>query len=220
MANAEQIHDHLVELIQSANDLKIGDEHFNQTRTDEQLYACNGWIASAYNLIQIICPDPNNSYRQHAAYITSIDNGLAVNQDVGKLAALLSNLMMDVENGLLTTIADQATADTFDNFLDHAKEYLKENKKNESGVIAGVIFEDSIRRIYRKHGYEDKDQKLEIIINTLAKANIITQTKAKRAKVAAHVRTKATHAQWGAFDLKDVEGTIQYTEELISNHLK
>ncbi len=44
--------------------------------------------------------------------------------------------------------------------------------------------------------------------------------KAKRARVAAHVRTKATHAQWDDFHLNDVKVTIEFTEELILSHLE
>ena len=57
------------------------------------------------------------------------------------------------------------------------------------------------------------------LISALAKADIISQTKAKRARVGAHVRTKATHAQWDEFDLNDVKGAIDFCRELISEKL-
>ena len=125
----------------------------------------------------------------------------------------------DIENGLLSSVADRARAETFDNFLDHAKEYVKSNRKNEAGVIAGVVFEDSLRRICRKNGKEEKGEKLDSLITALTNADIISQTKAKRARVAGHVRTKATHAQWDEFDIDDVKGAIEFTEEMILAHL-
>lgn len=138
---------------------------------------------------------------------------------VGSFGAVLETLVKDIELGLLTSIGDRARAETFDNFLDHAKEYLKEGMAKQSGVIAGVVFEDSIRRICAKYEIEEADRNLEDLINDLTRANFITQAKAKRAKAAAHVRTKATHAQWEGFGAKDVEATIQLTEELVLNHL-
>jgi hypothetical protein len=36
---------------------------------------------------------------------------------------------------------DRARAETFDNFLDHARAYLGEKRIKEAGVIAGVVFE-------------------------------------------------------------------------------
>lgn len=53
----------------------------------------------------------------------------------------------------------------------------------------------------------------------MVKNDIISQAKAKRARAAAHVRTKATHAQWDEFDNNDVQGTIDFTEELILTHI-
>jgi hypothetical protein len=65
----------------------------------------------------------------------------------------------------------------------------------EAGVIAGVVFEDALRRICRKHRITEKDVNLDSLISALVKIGALTDMKAKRARVAAHVRTKATHAQ-------------------------
>ena len=186
---------------------------------DDQIQECSGWIASALNIVQLVCPTPKNAYRQRAERISNKVGGWDINKDVGEFTSLLTELQRDIENGLLASVADRARAETFDNFLDHAKEYLKENLKNEAGVIAGVVFEDSLRRVCRKNGKDDKDEKLDTLISYLAKNDIISQAKAKRARAAAHVRTKATHAQWDEFDIKDVQGTIDFTEELVLTHL-
>jgi hypothetical protein len=36
---------------------------------------------------------------------------------------------------------------TFDDFLDHDGEYLRHGKRDEAAVLAGIVFEDTIRRI-------------------------------------------------------------------------
>jgi hypothetical protein len=90
----------------------------------------------------------------------------------------------------------------------------------QAGVIAGVVFEDTIRRIHRDKIGDDKGKQLEDVINALATQNVITGLQSKQAKVAAHVRTKATHAQWGEFELSDVESTIQITKRFLADHLR
>jgi hypothetical protein len=45
---------------------------------------------------------------------------------------------------------------------------------------------------------------LDSLIGALTKIGVLTGTKAKRARVAADVRTKATHAQWDDYDIGDV----------------
>jgi primase-polymerase (primpol)-like protein len=90
----------------------------------------------------------------------------------------------------------------------------------EAGVIAGVVFEDNIRRIYRnKIADDDKDKNLEELINALARKGVITGQQGKQAKLAAHVRSKATHALWDEFDVHGVQDTIQVTRRFLSDHL-
>jgi hypothetical protein len=151
--------------------------------------------------------------------IRNTNYGYTIPRGVGELTELLKNLIKDAKAGLVSSVADHARAEVFDNFLDHAKSYLRAGRKNEAGVIAGVVFEDSLRRVCRKHKVHEKDESLEDMINALAKLGVVTATKAKRAKVAAHVRTKATHAQWDEFDIPDVQTTVDFSEELISTHL-
>lgn len=108
----------------------------------------------------------------------------------------------------------------FSDFLDQGEAYYKEGRKSESGTIAGVVFENTIRRLCDKHNIPERDRKLEDLISALVKAGVITQTKAKLARVAAHVRTKATHSQWDEFDLTDVKVTIACSRDLIESKLE
>ena len=104
-------------------------------------------------------------------------------------------------------------------FLDHADAYLQGNRDREAGVIAGVVFEDALRRVCRKNEIVEKERKIDELISTLSSKGEISAIQAKRARVAAHVRTKATHAQWDEFGLDDVRATIEFTRELIVSKL-
>jgi len=218
MAVEDIVKEKIRNLIQEAQTLRQGNEH-GQVRSDQHLQQCVGWIAAALNVVQLVVSDPQNAYRKRPDEIGGRKAGYSVQHHVGEFSALLESLIHDIDLGLLASVADRARAETFDNFLDHAKAYLGEGKKQESGIIAGVVFEDSIRGVCRNNGIEEAGQKLDSLIIELVKKNIISQTKAKRARVAAHVRTKATHAQWEEFDEKDVGVTIDFTEELILDQL-
>ena len=61
------------------------------------------------------------------------------------MAALLSRPLDEIEGGLLTTIENHAIALTVDDFLVHGAEFPKRGKKDEAAVIAGIVFEDTIR---------------------------------------------------------------------------
>jgi len=198
----------------------------NYGLTYDEAHILDGWFASATNAIQMVVSDPFHPYNAQCSTIRSrfdtahisqpVDPSKSKSVCVGQIVSILESLLVDVEAGMISTLADRVRAETFDDFLDHAEKYHSENRK-ESGVIAGVVFEDTIRRIGKNK--EIPATKLEDIINALVKAEVLTKVKAKRAKVAADVRTQATHAKWDEFELSDVKVTIDFTRELISTHL-
>ena len=125
----------------------------------------------------------------------------------------------EIQGGLLTTVENHAIAVTFDDFLDHGAEYLKYGRKDEAAVIAGIVFEDAIRRICRVLGVTEDGVKLDTLVTELAKQGVLTSLKAKRARAAAGLRTSAAHARWEQIDLADVAPVIELTKELIGAHL-
>jgi hypothetical protein len=214
----ERIESKFKELIAEGNQLKIGDEH-GQVRSDDHSYSCKGWLASAQNLVHLVVSSPKNPYQSSVDNICLKERNFCIQESVGEVNVILQSLLNDINNGLLASVENQTKALVFDDFLDHAKAYTKQEMKNEAGVIAGVVFEDTLRNICRNNGVEESGVKLDQLITELTKLDVISQIKAKRARVAAHVRTKATHAQWEEFELSDVKTTIEFTVELINANL-
>ncbi len=218
MVLEEKIRNKFDELITSSATLKIGDKH-GQILNAQHRQNCKAWLASAQNLAHLVLGSSSNPYKTTIDEICSRDRGYCIHDSVGEVAVILMSLISDIDNGLISSIENQARATVFEDFLDHAKEYAKRNLSKESGVISGVVFEDTLRTICRNHDVEEKGRKLDELISVLSKTGIFSQLKAKQARVAAHVRTKATHAQWDEFDLSGVNETIAITEELISSNL-
>jgi hypothetical protein len=214
----EKLRKKFEDLISSGDGLKCGNE-YGQIRSEQHRQECIGWLASAQNIVHLVVSNSGNPYRMSVDKICTSDHGYHTHDSVGEVTVILKSLMKDIELGLIASIEAQTRASVFDDFLHHAKEYAKHKLKNEAGVIAGVVFEDTLRTLCRNAGIEEKDKKLDLLIDELVKAGTLSQVKAKRAKVAAHVRTKATHAQWDEFELEDVDTTIQFTEELVTKNI-
>lgn len=212
----ENVRRKIQELI--ARSLPIAAIPGSAARNSYEVTLCDGWIAEALNVIEVAIPAPNNPYRRRVGDLGDHHAGRSV-QAVKSIAQIFQALLPDIDAGLLGDLGNKIRAEVFDNFLDHAEAYRRECRKNESGVIAGVVFEDTVRRIYRVKIGDDKADALENLINTLARQGVITGQQSKQAKVASHVRTKATHAQWDEFDLDGVENAIRITRVLISEHL-
>src|SRR6266496_2899557 len=203
-------------LVIDAYRLRVGSSN-DQVTSEEHRQECSGWMASAENLVGMLCPSPDSGYRRRVQAILNQGAGWTAHKYVGEIAAILQGLQADAKHGLLASIADRARAETFDDFLDHAEAYYEEDRKNEAGVIAGVVFEDALRSICRKRNITEKGVQLDDLISALVKVDVLSATKAKRARVAAHVRAKATHAQWDEFDIKDAKAAIDLARELIGS---
>lgn len=218
MALEDRVRKRIEDLIRDGDRLSDSNEH-GQTVDERRRGECSAWLTSAQNVVHIVCQSPASPYRHKADAIVTSDWGYIIHEGVAELRAVLTNLLWDAEAGLLASVADQARAETFDDFLDHADAYIAESRKNEAGVIGGVVFEDSLRRVCRKHSIAEKGVKLDQLISELTAKGILSAVKAKRARVAAHVRTKASHAQWKEFEVSDIEATIAFTRELIASQL-
>lgn len=218
MAVEEILNARIAELLHEAPALGSGNAR-RQCVSDTQRQRCSAWLTAAQNVVHLLCPDASSPYRRKADRIAGGEYGYIIHTAVGEMAAVLENLLADADAGLLASVAEKARAEVFDDFLDHAAAYLRDGRKNEAGAIAGVVLEDVIRRICRKVGIQDKDKKLDVLISELATGNVLSPVKAKRARAAAVVRNKATHAQWDEFDLPDVQAAINLTRELVQAKL-
>lgn len=180
------------------------------------------WLTAASNLVQFVCPSKESPYHDHAQRILREPPVVDLfSGSISEMAALLVHLREEIKGGLLTTIENHAIAVTFDDFLDHGAEYLKHGRKDEAAVIAGIVFEDTIRRICRVLGFAENGVALETLISELAKRDppVLTSLKAKRARAAAGLRTSAAHARWEEIQLGDVKPVIEFTRELMATHL-
>lgn len=217
MSLDEKIKNRIQGLIEESFSLSKGDND-GELQSLKQKNDCVAWLVSSLNVVIQVCSS-DSPYLKHVNKVCEEEHGWLVHDAVGEVASVLRSLLLDAEAGLITTVINHAMAITFDGFIDHAEYYSSKNMKNESGIISGVVFEDSIRRICDNKSIPQKDVKLEDLINHLARVGTFNGVKAKRAKVAAHVRTKATHAQWDEFRIEDVNATIQFCRELIDQHL-
>jgi hypothetical protein len=187
---------------------------FRKHSTSDQI----AWLIAAQSAIQLVCPSSSSPYHAHARRLMDQSRNL-IYETMLDMTALLKRLLEEIDRGLLTTIENHAIAVTFDDFLDHGAEYLKHGRKDEAAVITGIVFEDTIRRICRVLGVPEDGVALDTLITELTKREVLTALKAKRARAAAGLRTSAAHARWEEIQLSDVKPVIEFTRELMAEHL-
>lgn len=126
---------------------------------------------------------------------------------------LLDGLLIDIGFGYLSLVADKAHGKALDKFPDYAKVHWIEGNIRVSGAIAGVVFEDCLRCVSSKAGIYEEGRKLGSLISL----HKFSETKARLARIAVQVRTKAILTQCDGFNEKEVGVAIDFTRELISD---
>ena len=146
----------LTDLVRRAQYAKIN------SSDNEDADSWEGWLTEALHIVELVFPNPNAIYRARVQEIAEEEWSLEARvRDIG---SILRGLSSDIELGLITNLTNKIRAEAFDDFLDHAESYRSAGRKNEAGAIAGVVFEDTVRRVFRdKIGQDDAGKSLERI---------------------------------------------------------
>lgn len=190
------------------------DREYGQYSNSAASSAGVGWVTAGVHILEQACADPRSVYRRQAEEIRARGNTPSAAEELG---AVLARLKADIQAGLLGDLEDRVTGETYDDLLDHAQVYVDEGRKDPAAVLAGVVIEDTIRRICRIHSLEKTD--LEQCINALTSNHILTKLEGKEAKTAAGLRNHAVHSQWDAFKADQIPPVIQLAQRLIREHL-
>lgn len=190
--------------------------------SDHDLPRAQGWLLSATNVLTKISSNKNNIYiddfnRFKSSY-NPYSGGISFDL-VRRVQGILVAAHDDWSSGLLREFEFVVIADTFDQFLDHAALYHKNDRKIESAILASTVLEDTFKKIAVKHSIDTNNKTLDPLIDELVKRGVFTKVKAKRAKAYAGTRNHALHADWDKFDITDVGELIRGVRELVDNFL-
>lgn len=115
----ERLVDRIQELIALSARLRSSnpDSDYGGPRSAQHGAECRAWLGAADNAICQACAPSGHPYRRMFADIRSSKPLEFVNEHVGGVGELLKNMLEDARRGLLTSVADNACAETFDDRL-------------------------------------------------------------------------------------------------------
>jgi len=115
-------------LIQVRQDIQVG----GRPRKTQSSLAHGGTYA-----VKLVCPSATSAYHVCSRRITA-NAGQIAGPCVAEMYSVMGRLLEEIDG-----IENHAIAATFDDFLDRGAEYLKDGRKDEAAVIAGIVFEDT-----------------------------------------------------------------------------
>src|SRR3990172_5575227 len=128
--------------------IKIYEGELNYWCDENDIPEFQAWLASAVNILNVAAT-PDSFFQKECTRLVSHDDlkRSVPTHIVQKLTGLLSSILEESNLGLLKRAEYIFTANTFDDFLEHASEYHKAGKKIESSILASAVFEDAVRKL-------------------------------------------------------------------------
>ena len=196
---------------------------FNDTWTRlvevEQVVDCQYWFSRCGTIIQSVTGIDKQYYDQTTSIIRkSKRNGGLAWIDVQLMIGFLSEFKNAIADGLIGKIENEITAKDFNDFLGHAYEYLEQDRKFEAAIICSALFEDCIKRLAIKNGFET-DGTLESIINCLKRNNVISKVESQEYKYFSGIRNSALHANLKEITINDVKKLFSGVSNIIEEYL-
>jgi hypothetical protein len=176
----------------------------------ERFAEAEGILLAAGSLAKKIFSGKQNDYS--GAFASSLYESSSTTENkrtLLKLRNALVDIKTEADMGILSSIVFQAQAIVFDDFLNHAKAYLRDGRKNEAGVIVGVTTEDVIRRLAKKHAVAES-RAIEQLVIGLKKSEVISEIEESRLRVCVRLRNKAAHCNWDEFTEDDVRVALEF----------
>ena len=121
---------------------------------DDQIIGAQQFFASSLNLLKYTAGTHHEFCRQCASIIEAQNKqkGGIETDAIARVMGLLKSAQDELSAGMLTEPEYYFSAENFDDFLTHAEEYFNQKKQMEAGVLASVVFEDTLKKIAKKHG--------------------------------------------------------------------
>ena len=107
-------------------------------RDAEHASECGAWTTAAAHAVRLVCPSPHNTYHQAAVKFETTHRDYEINDRVGEFTGLLKRLLADVDDGLLTSVANQTRGETLDDLLDRRSSVLIGGRDDPRGRRRGV----------------------------------------------------------------------------------
>ena len=150
-----------------------------------------------------------NTFR-HAGDYHEMKSGLGV----------LTAAWNDYSKGYLFETSGLIRAEVFDDFLELAKHLLEQGYHGPAGVVAGVVLENTLRKLCDKNEVTLSPRpKLDSMNSELAKKGVYNTLVQKRITWLADIRNKAAHGDWSGFTAADVEAMLGQVRNFVTDYL-
>lgn len=136
------------------------------------------------------------------------------------LKAILQNLKVEIEYGLLTSLENRAAGEIYGDMISMSRQLFDENQKEASVILACGALEDSMKKIALKNGLDVYESDLSQVVNSLKGAGLLKGTQAGLIQSFVKLRNKAFHAQFDKIEMPEILSLISFIQQFLLENFK
>lgn len=134
------------------------------------------------------------------------------------IEGIFCGLRVNLQNGLLDSLARQISVDLKSDFLEAARELLEENQKDPAAVLACIVLEDTLKRLAKKNGIDADSSEMSVAANSLLAKKVIEKSTNQSIQGFKNLRNAALHAQWSEVSAESVNLLLAFLPTFIEKH--
>jgi len=136
-----------------------------------------------------------------------------------KVEGLLIGTKRNIESGILDELTSLILIDIKKDFLETAATLLEESQKDPAAVLACIVLEDSLKRLAKRSGVEDaQDKEMGITARKLLAAKVIEKSTNQSIQSFKNLRNAALHAQWDEVSAESVNQLLAFLPIFFEKH--
>jgi hypothetical protein len=151
---------------------------------------------------------------------------------IPRIRGVLEGAKENLDRGFLGDLRNQVEAELAADYMNQAEALLGESTKGQydhvpAAVLAGAVLEKALRVLCSQHQPPisvtvpgGKAKTLNPLIDSLKKASVFNEAKAKQLRAWADLRNHAAHGEFAEFSRGDVEQMIKGITMFLAEHLK
>jgi hypothetical protein len=178
--------------------------------------AWHKWSTSVLNLLKAALGSDSEHYQGFKKACDNEDDSMLVKIQAAQ--GIFESAKADYERGYVSSLENTVSGEVFGDFVNLAKQSLREGHKDVAAVLACAALEDALKRYARNNGLGVEDKTMQEVVGALKSKRLVGGAQKTLLDTMPKIRDYAMHANWGKITAVDVNSVIGFVEQFLLEH--
>ena len=170
------------------------------------------WATSVGSLIKAVFGQDSPHYQN---FVSALKQCEGYDDDIESLQGLFMSAKESYEGGYVFNVELSISGEIFGDFVNLAKQALKDGHKDVSAVLASAALEDALKRYAKSNGINVDDATMQKVIGAIKSAGLVSGARKTLLETMPKIRNCAMHAEWDKITEPEVKSMLGFVEQFL-----